>query len=84
MGEAADDAIEGLTCECCGEFLDGEAPGYPRKCNGCTPSKNPLKAKPAAVCVNCGSDAADHYYPTRQCKPYGDDVFAPKPSGKPK
>ena len=37
MGEAADDCISGLMCECCGEFLDGDAPGYPRKCTGCAP-----------------------------------------------
>lgn len=49
MGEAADDVLDGLVCECCGEwmqdFLDSphdkpfEAPGYPRRCEACSPTK---------------------------------------------
>lgn len=26
---------EGLLCEDCGSFIDGEAPGHPRKCDNC-------------------------------------------------
>jgi hypothetical protein len=35
MGEIADAMINGLFCEQCGVFLDGEEPGYPRKCDNC-------------------------------------------------
>lgn len=40
MGEHADDILEGLCCEQCGEYfddvLDGEdAPGFPRTCESC-------------------------------------------------
>lgn len=33
MGEIAEMHIDGTVCECCGEFLDGETPGYPRYCS---------------------------------------------------
>ncbi len=36
MGEIADAMINGLFCEVCGEYLDGDEPGYPRKCENCT------------------------------------------------
>ncbi|MDQ0114323.1 hypothetical protein J2T15_003778 [Paenibacillus harenae] len=35
MGQAAEDNLEGLTCQCCGQWIDGEAPGYPRNCGDC-------------------------------------------------
>ena len=35
MGELADMHLDGTLCEQCGEFLDGEAPGYPRLCKDC-------------------------------------------------
>lgn len=35
MGEIADLMIEGEICEGCGCELDGEAPGFPRRCRGC-------------------------------------------------
>jgi hypothetical protein len=40
MGEAADDILCGMVCQCCGEWMDdildgGDAPGYPRTCAGC-------------------------------------------------
>lgn len=35
MGEVAEMILEGLLCEECGDFIDGEEPGYPRKCEGC-------------------------------------------------
>ncbi len=34
MGEMADDLIDGIFCEQCGEYL-GDAVGYPRTCDGC-------------------------------------------------
>lgn len=36
--------MEGIICKHCGEFLDGEAPGYERSC-GCTQEDN-NKTKP--------------------------------------
>lgn len=36
MGDIADDMLNGLMCQVCGEFLDGEEPGYPRSCAGCS------------------------------------------------
>ncbi len=27
--------LDGLLCECCGLLIDGEEPGYPRKCEDC-------------------------------------------------
>lgn len=35
MGEIADAMLNGLFCEGCGEILDGEETGYPRRCTGC-------------------------------------------------
>ena len=40
MGEAAEDALDGSCCECCGEWFGdiidgGMPPGYPRRCAGC-------------------------------------------------
>ncbi len=40
MGQHADDMLEGFVCQECGEFFDdilngGDAPGYPRTCDGC-------------------------------------------------
>lgn len=35
MGEAAEMVLEGLLCEVCGAYVDGEEPGYPRKCENC-------------------------------------------------
>jgi hypothetical protein len=32
MGEIADMMLEGVLCETCGVYLDGEAPGHPRYC----------------------------------------------------
>jgi len=51
MGEAADDALDGLVCEGCGEWFDdvlngAEAPGYPRRCASCKPQKAKQKPKP--------------------------------------
>ncbi len=35
MGEIAEAMLSGLFCEGCGELLDGEEPGYVRRCEGC-------------------------------------------------
>ena len=36
MGDMADLIIDGEVCQICGvDFYDGEAPGYPRTCDGC-------------------------------------------------
>lgn len=32
MGEMADAVLEGLFCEACGELIDGDEPGHPRRC----------------------------------------------------
>jgi len=42
MGEAADDIINGLMCEHCGELVDGSDPGYPRLCDYCEDMDNEL------------------------------------------
>ncbi len=36
MGDAADDILDGLVCEVCGEVIDEEAPGYARQCRSCS------------------------------------------------
>lgn len=43
MGQHAEDILDGVVCEGCGEFFDdiidgGEAPGYPRRCDACQDS----------------------------------------------
>lgn len=35
MGEITDMVLDGLLCEQCGVFIDGNASGYPRTCNDC-------------------------------------------------
>lgn len=35
MGDYADGILDGLVCEDCGEFIDGDAPGFPRLCDAC-------------------------------------------------
>jgi hypothetical protein len=44
MGEAADDILNGLVCQECGEWMDdilngADEPGYPRTCDGCQPQR---------------------------------------------
>jgi hypothetical protein len=34
MGSMADDIIDGVFCDICGEYI-GEPVGYPRTCSGC-------------------------------------------------
>lgn len=45
MGEIAEAVINGFYCELCGCLVDGEEPGYPRKCSDCKPKKNKKKGK---------------------------------------
>jgi hypothetical protein len=33
MGDVADMMLDGALCNCCGVYLDGEEPGYPRWCD---------------------------------------------------
>ena len=36
MGQAADDMLNGLCCQVCGQFMDDyEEVGYPRTCESC-------------------------------------------------
>lgn len=35
MSENVEMILEGLLCEQCGSFIDGEEPGYPRLCEDC-------------------------------------------------
>lgn len=35
MGDAAEMHLNGMLCERCGVFMDGEEPGYPRMCDDC-------------------------------------------------
>jgi hypothetical protein len=39
MGDIAEMMLEGLLCERCGEMIDGEKTGYPRKCEDCKNEK---------------------------------------------
>lgn len=45
MGEIAEMMLDGTLCEGCGCALDGESPGYPRKCKSCKRDDAP-KGKP--------------------------------------
>jgi len=40
MGDVADAILDGLFCQCCGELIDGDEPGYPRTCAGCGGDEN--------------------------------------------
>ena len=36
MGEAAEDILNGIVCQCCGVWMDDfEEVGYPRTCESC-------------------------------------------------
>lgn len=48
MGDIADMMLEGVLCEGCGVYLKGDAPGYPRQCADCKPSK--ADKAPCPVC----------------------------------
>lgn len=65
MGDSAEMILEGIMCEGCGEFLDGDGPGFPRRCHACggsddtdplgfeRPRRAPRENKPHAC--TCGS-----------------------------
>ena len=35
MGDIAEMTLNGILCERCGTYIDGEETGYPRKCDDC-------------------------------------------------
>lgn len=35
MGETTELILDGLLCQSCGSFIDGETSGYPRDCEDC-------------------------------------------------
>ncbi len=39
MGEVAEMVLEGMLCEVCGSYIDGEESGYPRTCDDCENEK---------------------------------------------
>lgn len=62
MGEAADMMLEGLCCSTCGEYLDGDEPGHPRECAGCSGSPDDdedLSEHPLVVSLDHLADAAE-------------------------
>ena len=58
MGEIADMMIDGTLCEGCGIYLEDEAPGHPRRCADCGPSKSFIQTnQPSSKkheCKECG------------------------------
>ena len=36
MGDIADGILDGDFCEVCGDWLEDDGPGYPRKCEACS------------------------------------------------
>lgn len=60
MGEAAEDVLDGIVCEGCGEFFDDilnglEPPGYPRRCEACEPvTINQATSVLPYPCPGCG------------------------------
>lgn len=45
MGDIAEAMLSGLFCEWCGEVIDGEESGFPRRCEGCEPTKAEVPPK---------------------------------------
>lgn len=45
MGEITEAILEGLFCQICGGYLDGNEPGYPRTCEICEKNAKPSKKK---------------------------------------
>jgi hypothetical protein len=46
MGDVVDLILDGILCEACGCFIDGNASGYPRQCTDCrTATENDLKKR---------------------------------------
>lgn len=49
MGDAADMLLNGVLCEACGVFLDGEEPGFPRYCSrDCAEDRGAVWVPPGA------------------------------------
>lgn len=46
MGEAAEMIFEGLLCERCGAFTDGEESGYAKLCGDCEKELRQKQVKP--------------------------------------
>jgi hypothetical protein len=44
MGEVAEMILEGILCEGCGELIDENAAGHPRRCAGCDMSPRTLRS----------------------------------------
>ncbi|GAQ30255.1 hypothetical protein SAMD00023378_3938 [Ralstonia sp. NT80] len=58
MGDIADMMLEGLLCECCGAFIDGDSDGVPRRCGDCAryderEARSRSARKPQAQKTNC-------------------------------
>ena len=49
MGEIADAMLSGLFCSVCGEYMDGDEPGYPRPCAGCEEREPAVEKDDAAA-----------------------------------
>jgi len=45
MGEAVEFMLDGILCQVCGVFIDGESPGYPRTCEGCEEEERKRRRK---------------------------------------
>jgi len=58
MGDIADMILEGLLCEGCGAYIDGDGDGVPRRCGDCErydqqDARSRSAAKAAAPKTNC-------------------------------
>lgn len=53
MGEIAEMMIDGVLCEQCGIYIEGEPPGYPRKCDGCRPAHHKQGTPNKVICPHC-------------------------------
>lgn len=58
MGDIADMMLEGILCEGCGAFIDGDSDGVPRRCGHCArydeqEARSRTSRKPPAQKTNC-------------------------------
>lgn len=55
MAEYADMILDGTMCQCCGEFLNEDPPGYPVYCAECQPEVRPsvMAGRPMVACPHC-------------------------------
>lgn len=53
MGDIADMMIEGVLCEGCGIYIEGEPPGYPRRCKDCKPAHIKQAVPNKVICTHC-------------------------------